>query len=131
VHLHELARAGALVQEVDVLRDDGAHEAARLELRQCAMRVVRLGLSERAVAQRVEGPDLFRIGVESVDRRVLHRVVLRPDSGRRAEVGNAALGRHASAGEDDARLADPDQRRERRGVAHVPSVGGVGLTLLR
>ena len=59
--------------------------------------------------RRVEAPDLLRVVAERAERRVLHRVDLGPDPGRRAEVRDAALGRDAGAGEDDARLAARDQ----------------------
>ena len=45
VHLDERARAGALVQPVDVLRDHRAHPAALLELGERAVAVVRLGVA--------------------------------------------------------------------------------------
>ena len=64
---------------------------------------------------RVEVPDLRRVAPEGVDGRVLHRVVLRPDAGRRAEVGDAALRGDAGSGQDDARLRLYDQPGETLG----------------
>ena len=109
MHLDDVPAPGACVEQVDVLRDDRAHEPAALELRERAMRIVRLGSGQHVDPLRVEAPDLLRVLAEGAERRVLHRVDLGPDPGRRAEVRDAALGRHAGAGEDDARLAGRDQ----------------------
>ena len=47
VHLDDVARAGALVQAVDVLRDHRADPATLLELGEGAVPVVRVRLAER------------------------------------------------------------------------------------
>src|SRR5207247_10024178 len=78
-----------------------------------------IGCAEQLDPQRVELPHLHRIPSEGVDRRVLHRVVLRPDPTRRAEVGNSALGRDAGPRQDDAGLALADEGRQvANGVGH-------------
>jgi hypothetical protein len=112
VHLDHLAAAGARVEQVDVLRHDRPHEPRPLEPRQREMRVVRLGLGQHREARRVEAPHLLGIAAERVDRAVLERVELRPQAGRRAEVGHAALGRHTGAAQDDARLPVADEVSE-------------------
>ena len=50
------------------------------------------------------------VAAERLQRGDLERVDLRPDAGRRAEVGDAALGRDPCAREDDARLPLSQQR---------------------
>ena len=86
VHLDDVARAGALVQAVDVLRDHRADPASLLELGERAVPVVRLGLAERIEPKRIELPDPRGIAAERLDVRDLHRVVPRPDASGRAEV---------------------------------------------
>src|SRR5262245_49185973 len=108
------------------------------------MRRVRLRLRQDAETFRVEVPDLRRVAPEGIDGRVLRRVVSRPEARSRPEIGNAALGRHAGAGEDDARLGVYDQRSEMLGghkpklyaiagvalvVAAPPRAGGGGVTV--
>jgi hypothetical protein len=92
------------VQQVDVLGDHGLHEPEPLELGERQVRRVRLGAREHREARRIELPDLLRVGAERLDRSVLEWVDSGPQAGRRAEVGNPALGRDARAGENDARL---------------------------
>ena len=83
-----------------------------LELRERVMGCVGLGARQHLDSGRVEAPDLLRVALERAQRRVLHRVDLRPDPGRRAEVRDPALGADAGAGQDDARLPLADQRCE-------------------
>ena len=104
VHLDERLGACTLVQPVDVLRDHRAHPAAALELGEREVPVVRLRLRERVEALPVELPDLDGIGEERVDRRVLHRVVLRPEARWRAEVRDAGLRADACALPDFTKL---------------------------
>ena len=82
-----------------------------------------LRVREHAEPLGVEVPDLRRVAPERVDRRVLHRVVLRPDAGPRPEVGDPALGRDARAGEDDAGLRLQDQLGETLGAHGRDSSG--------
>ena len=99
------ARAGARVQPVDVLRDRSRRiQPAPLELGERTMAVVRLRLGEHGKPLAVEVPHLRRVREERVDRRVLHRVVLRQMPRRRTEVGDPRLRADAGAGQDDARL---------------------------
>ena len=65
MHLDDLAAPRACVEQVDVLRDDRLDETAPLELREGVVRVVRLGPGQHLDPQRVEAPDLLRIGVEA------------------------------------------------------------------
>ena len=112
MHLDHVLAPRTRVEQVDVLRDDGAHEPAALQLGERAMGLVRLGARQHVDPLRVEAPDLLRVVAEGAERRVLHRVDLGPDPRRRPEVRDAALGRDARAGEDDARLAGRDQLGE-------------------
>src|SRR5262249_56335963 len=98
VDLDHVPRARALVQAVDVLGHDRLDEPSSLELGERKVPGVRLRLRQDTETQRVELPDLLGVAPEGVDRRVLHRVVLRPDPTRRAEGGKAAL-----RGDPDAR----------------------------
>ena len=103
VHLDDLARAGALMQAVDVLGHHGADPATLLELGEGAVPVVRLRLREHVKPERVELPNPHGIAAERIDARDLGRVVLRPDASRRAEVRDSRLGADARARERNAR----------------------------
>ena len=123
MHLDDVPRAGALVQQVDVLRDDRPDEPAPLELGERHVRRVRLGLAEHGEARRVEAPDLLGVAPEGAERRVLARVELGPHPRGGAEVRDAALGGDARAGEDDAGLVLADEPRQlsRRRSSTAPS----------
>ena len=112
MHLDDFPAPGALVQEVDVLRHDRLDEAEPLELGERQVSGVRLGLDEHRHARLVEAPHLDRVAAERVDRAVLERVEARPEAGRRAEVGDAALCADARPRQDDAGLPLPDQLGE-------------------
>ena len=121
VHLDHAARAGALMQAVDVLGDDRTDPAALLELGEGAVTIVGLragsvvgkaadarprrapeapwGRRERIEPERVELPDPRRVSPECVDGRDLGRVVPRPDAFGGAEVRNPRLGADAGARE--------------------------------
>ena len=119
VHLDHRPRARPLVEQVDVLGDDGAHPAVALEPCQRDVRSVRLGVREHVQAAAVEVPHLRPGLAESVDGRVLHRVVVRPDARGRAEVRDATLGarrlrrsgRRTAAVPGSARRGAPRSRR--------------------
>ena len=68
MHLDHLAGAGALVEEVDVLRHHRGHEPPPLEFRERPMPGVRLCLGQDAEPTRVEVPDLLGIAPEGPDR---------------------------------------------------------------
>ena len=99
VHLDDFARAGALVETVDVLRDHGADPALLLELGESAVAVVRFRPGKRLEPEGVELSDPRRVSPECVDGRDLGRVVPRPDAFGRAEVRNPRLGADAGARE--------------------------------
>jgi hypothetical protein len=80
------------MEAVDVLGHHGFDQPSSLELGEGEVARVRLGTRQKREAEGVELPDLERVAPERRNRRVLHRVILGPDSGGRAEVGNAALG---------------------------------------
>ena len=104
VYLDHVPRAGELVERVDVLRHERAQKPAPLELGEREVRRVGLGVRQHAQPEPVELPHLAWVALERVDRRVLHRVVLRPDPGRRAEVRDPALGRDPCPRQCDGRL---------------------------
>ena len=80
MHLDDLLRAGTLVEAVDVLRHDRADPAALLELRDCAVPVVRLRLREHREPVLVEFPHARGIAPERVDVTDLVRIELRPNA---------------------------------------------------
>ena len=65
MHLDEVAAAGALVQEVDVLGYNCLDETGLLEDGEREMGGVRLGLGQHRDPRLVEAPDLGGIGPES------------------------------------------------------------------
>ena len=104
VQLDHVARAGALVQAVDVLGHDGeGHEP--LELGQGVVAGVGRGLLDLAEAVHVPAPHEGRVARVGLGGGELHGVVLGPEAlARVAEGRDARLLRHAGAGVDhDAR----------------------------
>ena len=89
--------------------DDRAHVASPLERGERHVARIRLGLEKRVDPRPVPAPDTLRVAAERVDRRHLERVDVGPETSRRAEVRDPALGAHARTGEDDRRAAVADQ----------------------
>ncbi len=116
VQLDHVARAGALVQAVDVLRDHcERHEL--LELGQSVVAGVGRGLLDQAEAVHVPAPHKGRVARVGGGGGELHGVVLRPQAlVAVAKRRDARLLRHPGAAVDDhaARL-----RQARRRVAQV------------
>ena len=123
VHLDDLARAGPLVQPVDVLGHDGPHQAALFELGEGAVPVVRLRVRERFEPACVALPDSRRIAAERVDVRDLGRVALRqmPSADRKSGIPDSVL--MPAPVEHDARLPLLDQL-SKTGDAHVEILNG-------
>ena len=98
--------ARGLMQIVDVLRHHRRHLAGAIEASQRPMAAPRLGLAELVAHGEAAPPGFvarFLAGQELVER---DRPVLGPNPARRAEIGDAAFGRDAGAGErQDARCA--------------------------
>jgi hypothetical protein len=69
------------VQAVDVLRDDGLHDAAALQLDERTVRAVRRLVPQHREAVAVEVPEALRIAPEDLDVRDLHRVDVLPQAG--------------------------------------------------
>ena len=89
------------MQLVDVLRDHAADAAGGFPLGEHAMAGVRLGGGELAVGFALL-PPVFVAGVGAFEKLVeVDGAILRPHAARRAEVGDAALGADAGAGEHD------------------------------
>ncbi len=109
VHLDDLAAPRSAMQHVDVLSQDRPDETAPLELGEREMAGVRLGGQERVDPSAVEPPDTLGIALERSDRRYFEGIDLDPDSRRRAEVGDTALGRDAGPGQHDAWLPLDDE----------------------
>src|SRR6478609_6353699 len=113
VHFDQVAGAGRTVQAVDVLRDDGLHEAAALELGDDVVRTVRLLVAQRHEALRVEVPEAVGVATERVDVRDLHRVDLLPHAlAGRAEVGDPGWNRDPRPREYDGSLRARKQVRD-------------------
>lgn len=55
------------MQRVDVLGDDGTHQAALLERRDRTVPRVRLGVAEEPNSLPVEAPDALRIAAKGID----------------------------------------------------------------
>ena len=89
--------AGALVEPVDVLRDD-AHLAVRLEGGQQAVALVRLGVAHPRPALVGPGPVAAAVVDRADELGVEHR--RRPHRRRPAVVGDAAVGARARARQD-------------------------------
>ena len=103
VELEHAAAAGQLVQSVDVLRDDAADAAGRFPMGKHAVAGVGLGRAELAVHLGFL-PPVFVPGVGAFEELVeKDRAIPGPHAARRAEVGDAALGADAGAGQDDGR----------------------------
>ena len=100
-----------LVQAVDILRDDRRQTSAGFQLRQKAMRVVRLRVQGEHF-RAVEAVKLLRMArKKGVGQNFLWRIgkLLMIQSVLRAEIGNAALRRNTRAAEkhDAAALINP------------------------
>ena len=123
MHVDDPRRAGALVQVVDVLRDEGEPAAplreACFERGEREMGRVRPGGDEVAAARVVEGEHRFGVAGEGLGGRELHGIELRPDPAARfvAESPEPALGRNPGAGEDEdgrhraSQMVAPNKRR--------------------
>ena len=100
VELDHLRRAGALMQPVDVLRDDHDLGEQLLELGDGPVAGVGLSVGRHAEAVLVPAPDERRVLAIRLRRGQLHRVVLRPQAGLGlAEGGDAGLLADAGSGE--------------------------------
>jgi hypothetical protein len=102
VHVPDRAAAGALVQIVDVLRDD-QHLAGpvRLQPGQRGMRRVRRRAGQIGAAGIVEVVHQPRVAREALGCRHLLQIVLRPDPAHVAKRAKPAFGRDSRAGQDD------------------------------
>ena len=114
VDLDELPGAGAAVQPVDVLGDDGVEDARAARARP-APRARRSGSLSRSAleAVAVEVPEALGVAPEHVDVRDLHRVDVLPQPGAgRAEVGDPGRHRDPRAGQGDDGVGLADELRE-------------------
>ena len=129
MHLDDLPAAGARVQRVDVLGDHRLHEPTALELRECAVRSVRLGGAEQVDALAVEAPDPSGVPTESLDGGDLEGSTSAqiPVGGRESPgIPDSVL--DSRAGQHDTRLALADQggkRGDRHGRIVVLRRGGL------
>ena len=102
MQLHEQLgrRAGAPMQPVDVLRDDGDDFSGALERDDRVVQGVRLSALIDVPRLELVVPvlDPRLLGCEELV--VVHRTPPRPHAAGPAEVGDAARRRHAGAGED-------------------------------
>jgi len=100
VKVDDVRAAGAFVEVIHVLRDN-ANVKVALQGRQSAVAVVGLGAKQFASAGVVEVEDKLRIAGEALGRGDIFDAIILPQPVGVAEGGDAALGAHAGAGEDD------------------------------
>ena len=100
VKVDDVRAAGAFVEVIHVLRDNADVKIA-LQRRQSAVAVVGFGAEEFAAAGVVEVEDKLRIASEALGRGDIFDAIILPQPVGVAEGGDAALGAHAGAGEDD------------------------------
>ena len=101
MHVEQPLRPRALVQVVDILRDE--QQLARplgIEPRERLVRRIGLDRSELLAPRIVESVDQRRIAAESLGRRDVLDTMAFPQAVRTAEGREAAFGRHAGAGQD-------------------------------
>ncbi len=102
-------RSGALMQTVDVLRDDAAEFAASFQIDQRAMRRVRLRLEQPGIG--LQSPLPISAAACFVFHEVAdgRRLAGRPDTVRPAIVGDAGLGRDSCSREDHDAIGVADE----------------------
>jgi hypothetical protein len=100
VQFDHLARAGALMETVDILGDDRRAVEALLPVRDRLMPGVRPDLEKMPPPRQVEVPDVLRVASKRLRRRDLLGPTAMPESVSVAKRGNAALGRDPGAGGD-------------------------------
>ena len=113
---------GRLVQIVDVLGDDARHLAGPVKTGDGAVAAAGLGAAELILHGKAAPPALvphLRVGQEVAE---FDRPHLGPDAAGRPEVGDAALGGNAGAGEGDHHLG---------GLDHVPQTADAGFKIGR
>ncbi len=94
--------AGLLVEAIHVLRDDGETGLLAFQLDEGVVSCIRLAIPQGAATFLVKTPDERGVGSEGFRRGQFLGIVLRPEAGEGiAEGGDAGLGAHAGAGEDD------------------------------
>ena len=102
MHVQQPFRPGALVQIVDVLRDQ--QQLARpfgVEPRQRNVRGIRLDRPQLRPPRIVEGMDQRRIALKSLGRRDILDAMSLPQTIGPTEGRETAFGRYAGAGQDD------------------------------
>ena len=115
---------GPLVQPVDVLRDDGGHDASVDQRRDGAMAVVGLGVRHRAVALHPLAPRLAPCRLRCDEVAEVDRPAPRPHPARAAEVRDPGLGADAGAGEHHRAAGVLDERAQTLEVGVAGDGGG-------
>lgn len=125
MHVDDAFRAAALVQIIDILRDERQPLAEPLfKPRQRLVRSIRMNVLQRKTPRIVEGMNERRIAREAFRRRDIAIVVFRPDAIRIAKGRDAGIGGNPGAGENDDVAQPPDPFRtsglsERRAFQHI------------
>ena len=100
MQLDHVLAAGALVQPVDVLGDEGERGHQPPQPRDRVVPFVRLHLTHLLPAHPVPAPDAIRVAGEGLGRGQVLGPKLGPETGQRVpEGGDAALGRDPGAGQ--------------------------------
>ncbi len=113
------AAAGELMEAIDVLRDNAADAAGGFPLGKCEVANVRLGGRELGVHFALLAPVLVAAVGTFHEFVEVDGAILRPDATGRAEVGDAALGADARAGEDDGGIGVGEPVRDLRDVSAI------------
>ena len=101
------------MQVVDVLRDDCARLAGSDQLRDRVVAAVRLRADPAVAIVEAAAPGLAPLLLGSDEFLEVDRLHPRPDAAGAAEVGNAALGADAGAGEEEGAAAALEQLAQR------------------
>jgi len=101
MHMHQPRSARALMQIIDILRDDQQFATPRrIEPRERDMRRIGDNSRQRGAACIIKPMDQSRIGGERMRRTYILDAVPLPQAARTAKRGNSTFGRNTSTGQD-------------------------------
>src|SRR5579864_4421777 len=129
MELKNAAAACAVMEPVNVLRDQRETRNAAGELGQSDVRGVRVGSGDNLSSPVVEFPDELWVGRECLGRGERRRVEPAPQSAGSSKRGYAALGRDACPGQDGDVPATSDRAGRSGELAHKH--GSLDLAAMR